>query len=160
MSPYDWRVRQPEVDRDRFAELLRELLALRQMTPLELAERAGVDETTIYRWRSKKLGVQPGNVVAVARAVGYDPILALQRVGFFTADEVEGTVPSRPAWGDPPDPQALEFLRTLLQRPDVSETVKRLALSQLAVATDAVVEIARSMGVDDIEAPRRQKKPS
>ena len=59
----------------------------------DIALLVGVDQSTISRWKRGKGGQpSPDNAMALARAVGESPIVALLAAGYLDEDEVEGVV--------------------------------------------------------------------
>lgn len=59
----------------------------------ELATLAGVDQSTISRWKRGKGGLpSPENAMRLARAVGDSPVSGLLAAGFLSEDEVDGVV--------------------------------------------------------------------
>lgn len=82
----------------------------------EIAERSGVDPTTISRWKRPEGGTRPENVAAFARAYGRPVLEAFVAAGYLTAEEAEGrirvSVVDPGAWSDE---QLVEALTVRLQ---------------------------------------------
>lgn len=58
-------------------------------TNAEVAEKTGVSEATIGRWKAGKTGPNPREAVALARAYGEHPLGALVSAGFLTLEELD-----------------------------------------------------------------------
>jgi transcriptional regulator with XRE-family HTH domain len=62
----------------------------------EIARAADVHSGTVSRWFSRSSHPLAPQVIAVARAFGQSPVIALLAAGYLTRDEVEGAVTLSP----------------------------------------------------------------
>ncbi len=93
---------------ERFANLIRDARNRIGLSQDELAERAGLNRSTVIRWESgDTTRPDPEQVRMVCRVLGLDPRKAAVALGFLTEEEI-GPPAARPA-----DPAIEEVLQVL-----------------------------------------------
>lgn len=80
-----------------------------------IADRTGIAQATVSRWKLRRQAVDATNAVIVARAFGRPAVEALVVAGFLKPEDVDAQV-TITRHEDPSDEQLLELLRRRLQR--------------------------------------------
>lgn len=101
-----------------FADWLAEMMQLRGMDQVQLAEKSGVDQTTISKHLRRKLtGIRAATIRQLAEALDVSPDRGLTLAGYSTADErerVEHTLPNGGTYIPPASERNKDVLESLL----------------------------------------------
>lgn len=127
-----------EIDRAAWAQLLKELLDAAGMTPEQASYQTGgpvsVSWRTLRRWQAQEHGVSAARVRDVCRELGYEPVEALVRVGFFSREEARLT--RAPAAVASPLPPLLRQIMDVLTDKRIPDDVKGHLRQAVAAAFD------------------------
>jgi transcriptional regulator with XRE-family HTH domain len=140
---------------DAWSALLGELLSAAGVSQAWLAERVGVNEKTVGRWRGKEFPPKAENVRDVARVLEYPPIHALARVGFLTREEagLEGD----PVKAAPAIDPLLRQIQQHFGDPNIPQRVRDNLRRGVKAARDVWLDMARIKPPKEPAAPRTDR---
>lgn len=93
------------------------------MNQSEIARAAGVSTATVSRWFSRSTQPLAPQVIAVARAYGESPVVALVAAGYLTREEIEHEVKLTPGMSLG-EFSELEIAQELVRRIEAGETTE------------------------------------